>query len=153
MCDTKTCSKCKTSYPATTKYFRKHRGSKDGLYSWCKQCVIKKRDELSWSDRLINLTKHSNRSKINRSKITHNITKHDLEELYKKQNGLCYYSNIKLDIERKCKFKSISCDRINNKLGYESGNIVLCCRFFNLGRCDGEFNEFKEFLNESILNK
>lgn len=35
---TKTCSKCKTEYPATTENFPVHTRKKDGLGSWCKAC-------------------------------------------------------------------------------------------------------------------
>lgn len=34
----KACAKCKQMYPATTEYFRKHKGNKFGLYSVCKSC-------------------------------------------------------------------------------------------------------------------
>lgn len=35
---TKTCSKCKTEYPATTEYFSQKNSSKDGLDGRCKAC-------------------------------------------------------------------------------------------------------------------
>lgn len=151
----KTCSKCKTEYPATPDYFKRHKGQKDGLNSWCKVCTKKdskrQKVKMSWSKRLVYSTKYTNRKDASRSHLSHTITKEHLEAMYNNQSGLCYYSGIKLDTNRKSKFKAISCDRIDNSKGYTPDNVVLCCRFFNLGRCDGDFNEFKEFLKENII--
>lgn len=35
----KKCSKCGNKYPATTKYFYRDSGKKDGLRYWCKNCI------------------------------------------------------------------------------------------------------------------
>lgn len=35
---TKTCTKCDTTYPATTEFFTRHKAKPDGLYGWCKTC-------------------------------------------------------------------------------------------------------------------
>src|SRR3990167_9508231 len=34
------CSSCHREFPATLEFFHHHRGHKDGLNSWCKQCAI-----------------------------------------------------------------------------------------------------------------
>src|SRR5690349_5443548 len=36
----KKCSRCPNSYPATTEYFHRDRGNKDGLRNMCKKCAI-----------------------------------------------------------------------------------------------------------------
>ena len=36
----KTCTKCKTEYPATGEYFNKHKEKKDGLRNDCKICRV-----------------------------------------------------------------------------------------------------------------
>lgn len=157
MCKNKTCSKCKNEYPATDVYFKNHRGRPDGLNGWCKKCTGKsekeRRAKMDWVDKLIKTTKYSNRSRGNRKILSYTIDRESILKIFNEQNGVCHYSGIKLDVNKKCKFRAISCDRIDNSIGYEPDNIVLCCRFFNLGRCDGGFNEFKEFLKEDILRK
>ena len=37
----KKCSKCKINYPATPKYFHKHRNRNDGFDPWCIECKKK----------------------------------------------------------------------------------------------------------------
>lgn len=34
----KTCTKCDKVFPATVEFFSRRKGTKDGLYSWCKAC-------------------------------------------------------------------------------------------------------------------
>ena len=36
--ENKTCSKCRTERPATTKFFPRDKKCKDGLSSWCREC-------------------------------------------------------------------------------------------------------------------
>jgi len=42
---TKTCTKCKTEYPATTEFFPPRKRDKSGLDSWCKACHRKSANE------------------------------------------------------------------------------------------------------------
>jgi hypothetical protein len=35
----KQCTKCGKKFPATRKFFKEHKATKDGLDSWCRQCV------------------------------------------------------------------------------------------------------------------
>lgn len=64
-----------------------------------------------------------------------NITAEFLMDIYKKQNGLCYYSDQKMKVlEDKVNGKNpycISVDRINSEKGYCVGNVVLCCSYIN----------------------
>jgi hypothetical protein len=36
--ETKKCTKCRGTYPATTEYFPKDKCSKSGFHSWCRTC-------------------------------------------------------------------------------------------------------------------
>jgi hypothetical protein len=58
-----------------------------------------------------------------------------IKDLYKKQNGLCFYSGIPMEIgvhdKRDKENNGLSLDRINSDIGYKKGNIVLCCAFIN----------------------
>ena len=71
------------------------------------------------------------------------ITAKDLREQWRKQNERCYWFNIPLDFHLLYKdhFEWMpkhpmapSVDRIDDKKDYTSDNIVISCRFANLGR-------------------
>jgi len=53
-----------------------------------------------------------------------------LEELYKKQNGKCFYSGLDMTFERDGKY-IMSVDRIDSNKGYVKDNVVLCCSIIN----------------------
>ena len=73
-------------------------------------------------------------------KISFNITIDDLLKLREKQGGNCYYTGYSMDFwyigfkdwkeSDKVKYQ-VSCDRIDNVIGYQRGNIVLCCTIAN----------------------
>ena len=53
----------------------------------------------------------------------------DIEELFRSQNGLCFYSGIELSLDSGD--WSISIDRIDPEKGYIPGNIALTCWLIN----------------------
>ena len=53
----------------------------------------------------------------------------DLENMYKKQKGLCFYSGIKMNIDRN-DYK-MSLERLNPDLGYIKDNIAFTCSELN----------------------
>jgi dUTP pyrophosphatase len=67
------------------------------------------------------------------------LTAEMLLEQYKKQNGLCYYTGIPLQLSKTDQWKTqeeaspdiLSVDRVNSEIGYIEGNIVLCCLAVN----------------------
>jgi dUTP pyrophosphatase len=90
---------------------------------------------------LSNLTIFFN-DKINKLKhtaaqrnIDFDLKSKELENLYNKQNGLCYYTGIPLSLvstkawkqKRQADFDVLSVDRIDSNKGYFIKNIVLCC--------------------------
>jgi hypothetical protein len=88
-----------------------------------------------------------------------NLTWNDLLERYNKQNGLCYYTNIKMSLtysvksEKICPPKQLSVDRLDNKKGYDKDNIVLCLFCINNFKGEMSINEFKEIINEIRFNE
>ena len=71
------------------------------------------------------------------------ITAEDLETQWNKQNGKCYWLNIPLDLGLLFKDHpnwyskhpaAPSVDKINESGDYTPDNIVITCRFANLGR-------------------
>lgn len=81
------------------------------------------------------------------------ITTIDLEEIWDKQNGLCYYTGISMIKEMKTKDpRQVSADRIVSTIGYELGNVVLCCQAINFAKSSYSADVFKAFLNEIITH-
>jgi hypothetical protein len=65
--------------------------------------------------------------------------------LWKLQNGKCYYSGLEMHQPIKGKKRnmySASIDRIDNKKGYIKGNVVWCCWFYNQAKSNLEIKEF-----------
>ena len=65
-----------------------------------------------------------------RKGIEFNITNEIIEDIFKKQDGKCYFTNIELTFSTH-DWNSLSIDRLDNNLGYIKDNIVLVTRFIN----------------------
>jgi hypothetical protein len=79
----------------------------------------------------------------------------DLVSLWEKQDGRCYWLNIKMsleDLEIKNSPFAPSVERLDNDFGYVSGNIVLASRFANRGRGAYQNEDFYDRL-ESLLQE
>lgn len=81
-----------------------------------------------------------------------NIDADFLEELFIRQSGKCYWSGIKMckDSVGLGKLNTISVDRIDCNIGYTKSNVVLACKFINLGRGNTDKDIFKSFLLENF---
>jgi len=58
------------------------------------------------------------------------ITVNNLIQLYEKQKGLCYYSDIPMKLQSGVSWKA-SPERLDTQNGYVIGNVVLACIEFN----------------------
>ena len=149
-------------------FFGKLKSSYDGLRNTCKLCR-RKEHENTKGDHFIKRKKNSlnyhlnNPFKVllNRCKTNHrkkgfvdefSITDVLLENLFKYQEERCFWTGIKMDISTVGlnKLNTISVDRIDCDKGYTDDNIVLCCKFINLGRGNQKFVDFKRFLLENF---
>jgi hypothetical protein len=87
-------------------------------------------------------------SRCRQKDIQFDLEKNSLYEVYLKQNGKCYYTNIDIiHNEGYCKYNSISIDRKDPNKGYIKENIVLCCFCINSFKGDMNEKEFKTLLN------
>lgn len=79
-----------------------------------------------------------------------NLSWKDLYNQYNKQNGLCFYTGIKLELiysnTNSAKSNQLSVDRLNNTKGYNKNNIVLCCFCINNFKGSMNLKEFEYFL-------
>jgi hypothetical protein len=91
------------------------------------------------------------RSGAKRRKIAFEIDKNFIYDLWIKQNGMCYYTNIKMN--QTCSKKEpfqVSIDRIDSSKGYNKENTVLCCQAINYMKNDYPIEIFNMFLKELI---
>jgi hypothetical protein len=98
-----------------------------------------------WSNFLI----HNSKSRDCENTITVN----DILEIYKKQNGLCYWFKIPMIPTLTKKHpQQPSLDRINRFEGYAKDNVVLCCYAANIGRNETEVGVWEDFV-DVLINK
>jgi hypothetical protein len=84
--------------------------------------------------------------------IKNSLTVDDINDLFEKQNGLCYWFKIPLIPSYKLKHpQQPSLDRLDTTKGYTKDNVVLCCYSANIGRNENSQEVWEEFL--SILLK
>ena len=158
--DTKLCIICNTEKNVND-FYKSQRGRK------CKTCVLnitrsykrKKRESLEfkklesikqkerrvrlWQNTLIHDSKHR--------KIENTLTVDDINEMFKNQNGLCYWFRIPLVPSSKGKHpQQPSLDRLDRNKGYTKDNVVLCCYSANIGRNENDYETWIEFLK--LLN-
>lgn len=96
------------------------------------------------------------RNSATRKHIPFSLPTNYLFELYKKQNGKCFYTDEELPkgFSKNLKF-SLSVDRVNNENGYVRDNVVLCLGWVNRSKCNFDFEEIKKWMPlwyEKILN-
>lgn len=71
-----------------------------------------------------------------------------LLDLWNKQKGLCYYTNIPMVLSNDPCPELVSIDRIDSNKGYTRDNIVLCCYIINSWKSSYDMNIFKNFLSK-----
>jgi hypothetical protein len=83
------------------------------------------------------------------------LTLEYLKEIYDNQNGLCPYTNIKMEIPRSSQDEDIkksptklSLDRIDPNLGYIKGNVEFVCYCINVMKNDFTKEETLEFVKK-----
>lgn len=93
------------------------------------------------------IKKHLSRG--NNRTLEFNITIEHLDSLYEQQNGLCYYSGIKLilpDFSLGHKYTeseyNISIDRLDPSIGYIKENCVLTTKEINVMKLDYSYEHF-----------
>lgn len=153
----KQCLKCNLFKP-TEDFYKSQRGSK------CKECTLLetreykriKRQDLNFK------TSESLKQKERRVRLWQNYLIHEsrrrhtdndidiefINELFDKQNGLCYWFKIPLlptSINKHPQKPSL--DRLDNKKGYTKDNVVLCCYSANIGRNENDLETWSSFIN------
>ena len=155
------CSRCFESYDSMIEGFYYNQKRKR-YYLWCKKCdrriavgkskKTRAKKELRpprlsrpfssdpVEDKFIRLRK----TLVQRNKKhgSETITTRQLIDLYREQDGKCHYTGLAYSIGEKGPL-CMTVDRINNAVGYEIGNVVLCCWFVNCAKNEWALEEMK----------
>jgi hypothetical protein len=157
----KTCNICGEIKPVDD-FYKSQRGKK------CKLCILnvtreykrekrknldfRKSEGIKQKERRVRLWQNTliNDSKRNEE---HTLTVKDINEMYEKQNGLCYWFNVPL-IPSNCSKhpQQPSLDRLDINKGYTKDNVVLCCYSANIGRNENDVDTWINFLNLLKIN-
>jgi len=137
-------------------FYKSQRGSK------CKECVLqdtreyKRKKRLDPNHKKIEGVKQKERrvrlwqnTLINDSKRgkEHSLTVNDINEMFKKQNGLCYWFKTPLVPSDKPKHpQQPSLDRLDRNKGYTKDNVVLTCYSANIGRNENDLDTWETFI-------
>jgi len=117
-----------------------------GAGRYCSACDKKYQMEYRNSTPRRHLMKvlHRMRSNGKDRGATCTVTLDQLQELWEHQKGVCFYTGTPLTFKGDRAHSALSVDRINPALGYEPGNVVLCCWAFNRMKTDLTLTELAE---------
>jgi hypothetical protein len=113
----------------------------------------KEKEKLKYQERKIRLWSNFLLHNSKTRDCENTLTVNDIEEIYKKQKGLCYWFNVPLIPTLTKKHpQQPSLDRIDRYKGYTRDNVVLCCYAANIGRNETDVETWKNFI-DVLLNK
>lgn len=114
----------------------------------------KNKKDAVWKKLMANIRYSMGRNKVSGRPVKAiTITGEDLKNIFLKQDGKCYWSGLPLKEEYswvKHHPFAMSVDRLDNKEGYTTENIVLTRRLFNLGRMSFGHDEFKDVVQTLV---
>ena len=139
-------------------FYKSQRGSR------CKECILKntreykrilrldpdnrKKEGLKQKERRVRLWQNTLIHDSKRRGVENSLTVDDVNEIFEKQKGLCYWFNVPLIPSNQKKHpQQPSLDRLDTKKGYVKENVVLCCYSANIGRNESDEETWKNFLN------
>lgn len=145
------CRLCKEIKPINQ--FRANLGQwdcKNFRLSFCNTCKNEKRRERGRTNPLsmIRIKIQSAKQRAKKKNIPYNLTAEYVYDLYKKQEGKCYYTNEPMFLAQdgKKRAMSLSIDRVNIEKGYTQKNIVLCTDRINSIKNNLTLTEIKDLM-------
>lgn len=78
-----------------------------------------------------------------------------LRELYEKQQGLCHYTDLPMELKGSLKQLDnvFSVDRIDSSKGYTKDNVVLCLNIINRFKGDAKLEYFKSIFKAIFIKE
>jgi hypothetical protein len=142
-----TCYKCQVRQPISnfqTQYNGKY------INTQCKKCVNKNHLANTYATEIGRFRERARslRKRCKANGIPCDIDAEYLMELYKKQNGLCFYSDYPLQVlgRNLPKNQRVSLDKVIPELGYIKGNVVLCIDRINSMKYNATLEEMKKWM-------
>lgn len=152
----KICTRC-NSIKNENEFYRPNRST------ICKECHLnitreykkKKRQDVGYrvgegikqKERRVRLWQNTLLNDCKSRKLDVDINIEHINFLFEKQKGKCYWFGVDLiPSENKKHPQQPSLDRLDNKLGYIKGNVVLSCYSANIGRNNNDEHIWKEFV-------
>ena len=129
----RTCTRCDRTLPLTE--FGKHRGTKDGINLWCKECNREKSNAYYQTPSGIYSQIGSRERYFKRKPVV--INRQDFVEWYNAQEKKCAYCDIPeedfllLKERYGSRTNRLTVDCKDNEVGYVVGNMVLACERCN----------------------
>lgn len=117
-------------------------------YRKCYDCTYK-RNKFIRNNKLENNLRYrlnNKRADCKRRNIKFGLTLEHLIELYHKQKGKCFYTNIEMITDVGLQNNSLSIDRIIPSKGYIIENIVLCISKINTAKSSLSMLELKKYM-------
>jgi hypothetical protein len=157
------CSKC-SEVKSDNDFYQSQRGNR------CKECILigtrkykrKKRmdpehiksEGVKQKERRVRLWQNTLVNESKNRKLENNLTVQDINEMFDKQDGLCYWFKIPLiPSNRKKHPQQPSLDRLDPNKGYTKDNVVLCCYSANIGRNENDLETWEKFLSLLFSSK
>lgn len=147
---TKKCPRCKNTLPIAC--YNSDSQAFDGLNTYCKDCRKEAYNEKANTlEGFISILFKDLVYRAKYKKLTVGITRDDILELYKKQDGKCALTGAQMTYSRTLgsgrwnnSSKNISVDRINSRGNYTLDNIQLVCSLANTIKWDSDQDDFFE---------
>lgn len=140
----KTCFKCKADKPYSL--FFKHKLTKDGYHSWCKDCCkegnLKSRTKQNSTiqGRAKIFLQNAEKSAVKRKQVF-DLCVLDIMNCWEMQDQICAYSGREMTLEAG-KLNTVSIERIDSSIGYIPENTILVCQAINRMKSDFEYDDF-----------
>jgi hypothetical protein len=157
----KQCIKC-GKIKSESDFYKSQRGCK------CKECVLeigkeykrnrrsdinfRKTESVKQKERRVRLWMNTLLHDSKRKGVENTLKLEDIEDIFEKQKGICYWFNIPLiPSEKKKHPQQPSLDRLDRNRGYVKDNVVLCCYSANIGRNENDVETWIDFLKKLNL--
>jgi hypothetical protein len=128
--------------------FNKNAKSWDMLHCLCRTCASeahKKNYALYEKNGSMDDVERIARQGARLRNLAFNVDRNYLSHLWEQQGGKCFYTKEPMTFT-KGEVNKVSVDRLDSNMGYEPGNLVLCCSRVNLMKGPLELAEFRDLV-------